>query len=484
MGDSANREPPACIRNDILVYQNRCLTRIIRALRRDKVVECSVQNNNDETFLPKGTISQETIIEELKNELTRAYCKLDRATVALLNFRGDSVIPKPAETNLSSPGEQECRVTSNGDLLELENLRLEVVGLRSAGAIIAALDGSVSERSATDISVAKIQEELDFWKNRSISTEAEIHSMRMAISQRFVTIAQTVALNAETYLAEVESMAEELARLQQEIQKLNGVIALMNATKTDNILNKSENIILRMDDLDIPVQELHDKIKDLTISLKHCNEKIRVKEELASRILAQHVQLQHLVNSLEQENAILRNESDTFHLALGDISAKLSNGYAEMMRNVGLADKIEEEFDYVTALKAKLLQDLESVSRHSLEQDALRQQSQTAWLKLQEQFLFSLQNGSRMRPNQEADGGGLGGSYDSLVQRELDEVRAKIKCSLCQSRNKSVVLTVCMHCFCRECVDEKMLNARNRKCPLCMQRFADADVRDVHFLNA
>ncbi|EER15080.1 Ubiquitin-protein ligase BRE1, putative [Perkinsus marinus ATCC 50983] len=64
-----------------------------------------------------------------------------------------------------------------------------------------------------------------------------------------------------------------------------------------------------------------------------------------------------------------------------------------------------------------------------------------------------------------------------IEQEEVRAYRLKVKCSICQQNDKQVALQKCMHCFCRTCVNETMIQARNRKCPLCGQRFSESDVR-------
>ena len=67
-----------------------------------------------------------------------------------------------------------------------------------------------------------------------------------------------------------------------------------------------------------------------------------------------------------------------------------------------------------------------------------------------------------------------------ILQLQLSEFRTMVKCSLCNDNFKDVMLTKCAHCFCRTCVNDNLLNARNRKCPLCGTRFAESDVKPVH----
>ncbi|TPX36367.1 hypothetical protein SmJEL517_g01550 [Synchytrium microbalum] len=68
---------------------------------------------------------------------------------------------------------------------------------------------------------------------------------------------------------------------------------------------------------------------------------------------------------------------------------------------------------------------------------------------------------------------------DVGLQQRLDEYRGLIICRTCDSRFKSVVLSKCMHVFCKECIDD-VLNARQRKCPTCGTAFGKDDVKTIY----
>lgn len=62
---------------------------------------------------------------------------------------------------------------------------------------------------------------------------------------------------------------------------------------------------------------------------------------------------------------------------------------------------------------------------------------------------------------------------------ELRFVKKKLKCSLCDVRDKNVVITRCYHTFCRECI-ESNLASRNRACPGCNKLFNPSEVQTIY----
>ena len=58
----------------------------------------------------------------------------------------------------------------------------------------------------------------------------------------------------------------------------------------------------------------------------------------------------------------------------------------------------------------------------------------------------------------------------------------KLRCSVCDDREKTTCLIRCMHTFCRECV-QKNIDNRSRKCPACGERFGKDDVKDIYLVT-
>jgi len=71
------------------------------------------------------------------------------------------------------------------------------------------------------------------------------------------------------------------------------------------------------------------------------------------------------------------------------------------------------------------------------------------------------------------------GVYSSeVLLTQVNHLKGRLSCPVCNSRDKQVILLRCRHMFCRHCVDTSIKN-RSRKCPACGQRFDTKDVGDV-----
>ena len=56
------------------------------------------------------------------------------------------------------------------------------------------------------------------------------------------------------------------------------------------------------------------------------------------------------------------------------------------------------------------------------------------------------------------------------------DLNKRLKCTLCEDREKNAVISTCMHVFCYECLDNQIKD-RNRKCPICKHMFDKADIK-------
>ncbi|KAG9127492.1 E3 ubiquitin-protein ligase bre1 [Ceratobasidium sp. 392] len=66
------------------------------------------------------------------------------------------------------------------------------------------------------------------------------------------------------------------------------------------------------------------------------------------------------------------------------------------------------------------------------------------------------------------------------LQKENEKLMTLLRCSTCKMHLKSHVLVKCMHTFCKECIDARVMT-RQRKCPACNMAFATQDVQQLYF---
>ncbi|KAF8839476.1 BRE1-domain-containing protein [Paxillus ammoniavirescens] len=69
---------------------------------------------------------------------------------------------------------------------------------------------------------------------------------------------------------------------------------------------------------------------------------------------------------------------------------------------------------------------------------------------------------------------------EEALSQEVDGLWKIVKCTTCKQGMREVVLTKCMHTFCKPCVETRIAT-RQRRCPNCNLPFAQSEVQTVYF---
>ncbi|KAN0090761.1 hypothetical protein V8E55_004327 [Tylopilus felleus] len=69
---------------------------------------------------------------------------------------------------------------------------------------------------------------------------------------------------------------------------------------------------------------------------------------------------------------------------------------------------------------------------------------------------------------------------EEALTQENEGLWKIVKCTTCKQGMREVVLTKCMHTFCKPCVDTR-ISTRQRRCPNCNLAFAQSEVQTVYF---
>jgi E3 ubiquitin-protein ligase BRE1 len=485
MSEKAANLPPS-LTPEVLVYQNRRLSRLVRDLRK------CIKNTEVPADDSEELSSLYSIIEELKADKASLYGRIDRLVASNIcapqheTLKQEDPVLERKPQELQSPVVEHAAPVDLARSEDIDDLRGEIVRLKS----IIAICKSIEAGSSKDMELFNISSDRNVWMQKCKRAELGLQTLRESVEQQMLEIRKIALSTEETYLTEMERMSEEIVRLQQETKKSQNLAteaeAKLKAASERLIDNQSQVRLDSISSSNPDVVAMRDKLQEVTTSLHRYRDQLRMKEEQCSRILTQHVHLQHQLTTVEQENTLLRGQSQTVQDLISTTKERLEGLEKQTASESVLVSNLESECKRETALRYKLVEDLTTANTKIAQLEDVHSKFNSIISELQGEYqtvLKELNDSKRQKIAEATNLSRQSSNLGSLMQMELDELRAKIKCSLCQTRNKSVTLVTCMHCFCRQCVDEKMLNARNRKCPLCMQRFSDAEVREVHFLK-
>ena len=447
---------PQALSVDLLIYQNKQLSRLVRSLR------LSVRSCNSQVAGINVEDDSTCELERLRCRIRQLESRIERRSPENHTRRSghtqnsDSYIPPSCVDNIAhAPADERCakcedyiRISTS---LAIANSRLkEMEEIRSEDR-----DELTKTPAVSNLLIAKLSE----W-------DQILSGLRQQTALRFLEYERLYGQQSQFILSErdkLRSLHENASLVSAGISEQAVKIESMGATA--------------------PIQDPHNDIDGtLSASSQKLREALRSKEEQLSRILVQLVHQQTICNETEKELDQTRTQ-----LEMGaSLKSNALNQKDNLARLYGKIDErissLSNEISTRTYMLNICVQELHRCAAHLAEAEAcnVNLNNVTANLRTQvEEATRELVHAKRIRFSASS-----GQISSSLVNMEIEDIKQKIRCTLCGLRDKSVTLATCMHCFCRECVNQQMLAARNRKCPLCAQRFADADVREVHFLQS
>ena len=452
---------PQAISPDVLVYQNRQLIRLVRQLRKQGEAlgkAEGIASFNERLF---------DEVDALKVERLALYARLEglkRTVQGSLDTGSTQIEPTVSESSTSCvPHEQQDsdQLALASDLLC--SLKNELTRLATALAITSsAIQGATKEATA-EIELFNLNSDRSLWIQKTNSSNKKLEDVLKQVDSISKRLDATCCLTEKTFIIEIERLAGELAGRHNELRKCQATIAELELRMRSTTSEKGPNFY-------------QTGVAQSDTSAR-MSEQLRIKEEQCTRLLTQHVQLQHRVSGLEQEIAILQNRDRSVENLIKCTNEDLAGSRSRETKQAELMQAMYEESEKEGELRLSLQTELMQARKDFKMLEELNNSLRMTIEVLQAEFQQALTTVGDQKRIKSAGAAKPGVASSSLLQMELDELKERVKCPLCLIRSKTVTLSTCMHCFCRECVDEKMLNARNRKCPLCMQRFADSDVR-------
>jgi len=100
--------------------------------------------------------------------------------------------------------------------------------------------------------------------------------------------------------------------------------------------------------------------------------------------------------------------------------------------------------------------------------------------KAEEDHVRSVKEVDRQLSKLKVASTGTASQKEAALQEEIEKFMAILKCSTCKMQMRNTVILKCMHSFCKQCVDTRILT-RQRKCPACNLTFAQSDVQQLYF---
>lgn len=304
------------------------------------------------------------------------------------------------------------------------------------------------------------------------------------------------SFNAKLQILKNEKGKDELIdnfqRLADTLQKRITELEELNNTKLQELSNDEHSKLLLKE-----LKQLEDAFKS---TREICISKLMKGSEFDSIINKltiektkadeKYFQAMRLKDSLQSQNKVLTANVNKQQ----ELIEMLKNNEAELNKKLSIEKelfskllKIEEMYNsQLVKLQSTLASSQSTIKKNMENENLLRSQISKLQAQLQNsekslqsataQLSGEIKKSLHYKSQIESYKAGVVPEADNEIQEGL---LSMTKCSLCNKNFKSVALKTCGHCFCKDCVEDR-LAARMRKCPSCNSQFSRYDVLNIH----
>ncbi|KAG7816829.1 hypothetical protein KL928_004293 [Ogataea angusta] len=378
----------------------------------------------------------------------------------------------------------------------------------------------------------ELNTELSKVKYESSKTESQYMALESSITQNQSALEEKLRTEMKSNNGYIQKLETDLSRIRADRDELQAQISVLKAEKgkselTEEYRKLNEVLEKRLEELeksvnrdyeaeatsseDIATLQKHNAI--LTMELKQMEEAFKQTRQIAQSKLQKYADSDSYINKLTVEKnkadqkyfqAMRSKDSLTSQNRILNSNLTKQNELIEVLK--GNEKNLMKKFEIEQQLYEKL-KNLEIVFKNDLnfqvnknkelelKLKSATQMNQELQAKLNQKNETSAEQQRRIS-GLEAETKGLSSkvkSLESLLMKyrannpsataEDEEINqallAMTKCQLCNKNFKNLTLKVCGHCFCADCINDR-LSSRMRKCPNCNQQFSSYDVLTIH----
>uniref|UniRef100_A0A671PUN7 E3 ubiquitin protein ligase n=1 Tax=Sinocyclocheilus anshuiensis TaxID=1608454 RepID=A0A671PUN7_9TELE len=193
------------------------------------------------------------------------------------------------------------------------------------------------------------------------------------------------------------------------------------------------------------------------------------KEELADQVLAFKTQVDAqllVVQKLEEKEGVLQSTLVTLEKELALRTQALELNKRKAVEAAQLAEDLKVQLEHTQTklreIQASVLENRTARERESVNLKKAQEDLSRLRRKLEKQKKVEVYTDA-----------------DEILQAEINQYKAKLRCPCCNTRDKETVLTKCFHVFCYECLKTRY-DTRQRKCPKCNAAFGANDFHRIY----
>ncbi|GAM18002.1 hypothetical protein SAMD00019534_011770 [Acytostelium subglobosum LB1] len=433
----------------------------------NSIIDQRLPNIPSQEYLAESKIlldTKELDIHKLKKEVDRLTHSIDsyrnsKDTITQMQRAAKSEL-ELKDTELNEHREKLAAISKMHDELK----QSETGMLERQNQLQLAVDLLKESRDPVDIeqlrsSVAKKQEELSEWKNKLKTIEElktkhhqditkVVDNKKVQLSSLHIVLSQSKGIQEkqkqelDSTMVEIDAIGKSYEQMQEQNTRLSTQISDKEDTHAqlmaENI--KSQQAIRLTKEAQAAVEE----------RVLRSEEKLKAQAEMMAKVEEKY---QTLYKQLSKANEDLFACSFELEKNKQIVHEKLSH-----------AKELKTQWDHLGAmgdeLKKKSDDSIAALEREIEKAKKLDEEKQMLKKKLEK---ITVNNSLS----------------SSTAEEELRLINQRLRCTICNDRQKNYVIAKCFHVFCKECIYSN-IDTRKRRCPGCKRPFSESDVHQVY----
>ena len=239
-------------------------------------------------------------------------------------------------------------------------------------------------------------------------------------------------------------------------------------------------------------EDMNTKSLSTILHLRQLSEQLEQEKSILEKKLKSSDQLAVMVRLTENARAKVENEAMQGKQLVEEEVKQLKINVEEAAKQ---NDKLQEQLSQAQSQVKKASEDMQMMKERcdhlvtkSTENEAQIKQLSEGLVIAKKDAVEAMQKAAATKSLSGATLGRVGPwnktNYTEFTAEQLavqvNHLKSRLACPVCNTRDKKVIITRCRHMFCRNCVELNLEN-RNRKCPSCVIKFDKRDVEDVWF---
>ncbi|GJD08181.1 E3 ubiquitin-protein ligase BRE1-like 2 [Galdieria sulphuraria] len=340
----------------------------------------------------------------------------------------------------------------------------------------------------------QLEDAIHATKKLEAENDSQIESLRRSLTM-WETKGQFLEQEKQHLEKQVEDWKQKTQRLEENVLKEIRDRKLVSNEIVEQLRHEIEDERKKSDELIGEIESLSNMFRDVEDSNRNYMNQLMEKDEQISKLSTERLkQRQQIISLTEYKKTMqVKAKSDEERIAALENSVQAAKRHGVEIQNVN--NKLNEELRTLSAevdRLRKVSEELGTKARQAeVEKEEMKRMRDVTVRRLEE-VVNELQSQryekkrleelkSRLEDKcQRLESMHMAGESELLRDELIQELRKKLYCSVYTNLPKDCVLLRCGHLFSRQCITD-LITQRNRKCPVCGDRFGTEDYRPVYF---